>query len=197
MRLLKQNCENSAKECNTKRKKVWRDLLCLTSIEHSSVDEVRAHNGGLDAIFSTCQQLQTHRLCKTYCCKLTGTVVCRKCGHMKKQVKNDNHFWGVRGQFMILVVFVLQALLKCIITGQKITNCSEYLLLFISPRGTLPLMWTLKSTTYLTCGRLNNLTYQYKHILPFDLFDVISIIQPHLNTLAMCVRVLCRNCLTK
>lgn len=32
-----------------------RDLLGLTSIEHSSVDEVRTHNGGLDAIFSSCQ----------------------------------------------------------------------------------------------------------------------------------------------
>lgn len=63
---------------NDQRRWWLRDLLSLTSVEHASVDEVRAHDGGLDAVLPCRQQLQTHRLCETYRSELAGTVVCRR-----------------------------------------------------------------------------------------------------------------------
>lgn len=40
--------------------KIKKHLLCLATIKHARVDEVRTHNCGLDAIFSGRQQLQTN-----------------------------------------------------------------------------------------------------------------------------------------
>lgn len=48
-------------ELKTVRGNVYlRDLLSLTSIEHPCVDEVWAHDRGLDAVFPCRQQLQAH-----------------------------------------------------------------------------------------------------------------------------------------
>lgn len=62
-------------------------LLRLATIKHARVDEVRAHDSGLHAIFSSCQEFQTNRLCKTHCGKLAGTVVC-------KEIEQSDAHWA-------------------------------------------------------------------------------------------------------